>query len=113
VLAAPLNRLPGVHRALDQVAHWIQRSRGAPSTGETIRSDVVAIAEDASGTELAAVHLVGADPYSFTAPILAWAAYRAADVGVRPAGALSPVEAFGLTDLESACADAGFHRQAS
>jgi hypothetical protein len=43
--------------------------------------------------------------------MLAWAAGRAATQGVRPAGALGPVEAFGLGSLESACADAGFYRE--
>ena len=47
------------------------------------------------GHELAAVHLTGGDLYSFTAPILAWAAAKAAADSVRPAGALGPVEAFG------------------
>jgi hypothetical protein len=31
--------------------------------------------------------------------------------GVRPAGALGPVEAFGLDSLESACGNAGFPRE--
>jgi len=43
--------------------------------------------------------------------MLAWAAGRAAAGGVRPAGALGPVEAFGADTLERACADAGFHRE--
>jgi hypothetical protein len=71
---------------------------------------VVAVAGDASGRELATVRLTGADPYSFTAPMLAWAATRAAAGGVRPPGALGPAEAFGLADLEHACASAGFYR---
>ncbi len=112
-LAAPLDRLPGVRRALDQQAGRIQRSRAGPDTGEAIRSDVVAVAGDASGATLAVVHLTGGDPYSFTAPVLTWAAGRAAAQGVRPAGALGPVEAFGLGSLETACADAGFHREPS
>jgi short subunit dehydrogenase-like uncharacterized protein len=110
-LATPLGRLPGVRRALDQQARRIQRSRAGPGRGEALRSDVVAVAGDASGRELAVVHLTGGDPYSFTAPMLAWAAGRAATQGVRPAGALGPVEAFGLGSLERACADAGFSRQ--
>jgi hypothetical protein len=57
------------------------------------------------------VHLTGGDPYSFTAPVLAWAAGKAAADGVRPAGALGPVEAFRADTLESACASAGFHRE--
>jgi short subunit dehydrogenase-like uncharacterized protein len=110
-LATPLGRLPGVRRALDQQARRVQRSRAAPGTEEAIRSDVVAVAGDASGGKLAVTHLTGGDPYSFTAPMLAWAAGRAATQGVRPAGALGPVEAFGLGSLESACADAGFSRE--
>ena len=110
-LAAPLGRLAGVRRVLDGQARRIQRSRAQPSAAKTIRSDVVAVASDAGGRKLAAVHLTGGDPYSFTAPILAWAARRAAAQGVRPAGALGPVEAFGLDSLESACADAGFSRE--
>ena len=61
--------------------------------------------------KLATVHLTGGDPYSFTAPMLAWAAGKAAAEGVRPAGALGPVEAFGADALQSACASAGFLRE--
>jgi hypothetical protein len=112
-LAAPLERVPGARRALDQLARRIQRSRAGPSTGQAIRADVVAVARDASGARLSASHLTGGDPYSFTAPVLAWAASRAAAQGVRPAGALGPVEAFGLASLQTACAGAGFHRKPS
>ena len=110
-LAAPLGHLAGVRRVLDGRARWIQPSRAQPSAAQTIRSDVVALAGDAGGRKLTAVHLTGGDPYSFTAPMLAWAAGKAAAEGVRPAGALGPVEAFGADPLESACADAGFHRE--
>jgi hypothetical protein len=77
----------------------------------SIQSDVVAVAGNANGRTLATVHLSGGDPYSFTAPVLARAACQAAAQSVRPAGALGPVEAFGLGALESACASAGFHRE--
>jgi short subunit dehydrogenase-like uncharacterized protein len=110
-LAAPLGRLPGVRRVLDSQARRIQRSRAQPGAGQSIRSEVVAVAGDAEGRTLAEVRLTGGDPYSFTAPILAWAAATAAGQGVRPAGALGPVEAFGLGSLESACASAGFSRE--
>jgi hypothetical protein len=50
------------------------------------------------------VHLAGGDPYSFTVWILAWGACQAADDGLRPAGALGPVEAFGSGAVESGCA---------
>jgi short subunit dehydrogenase-like uncharacterized protein len=110
-LAAPFGRLPGVRWALDQQAGRIQRGRASPGTAEALRSDVVAVAADSSGKNLAMAHVTGGDPYSFTALILAWAAIKAAAEGVGPAGALGPVEAFGLGSLESACASAGFHRQ--
>jgi short subunit dehydrogenase-like uncharacterized protein len=105
-----LDRVPGARRAIDAQARRIQRSRSEPSGAASFRSDVVAVAADANGRTLATVHLIGADPYSFTAPVLAWAAGQAAVHGVRPAGALGPVEAFGLGAVESVCADAGFHR---
>jgi short subunit dehydrogenase-like uncharacterized protein len=111
VLTAPASRLPGARTALDAAARRVQRSRAAPAPTTAIRSDVVAVAGDASGRELATVNLVGGDPYSFTAAILAWAAVTAAADGVRPAGALGPVEAFGTDRLESACAAAGFQRE--
>ena len=85
--------------------------RTGVATSPTIRSDVIAVARNEKDRKLAAAHLTGGDPYSFTAPMLAWAAARAAAGGVQPAGALGPVEAFGAGDLETGCASAGFHRQ--
>ena len=111
VLATPVSSLPGVRWTLDAAARRIQRSRAVPGPAGAIRSDVVAVAGDPNGKDLAVVHLTGGDPYSFTASILAWAAGQAAADGVRPAGALGPVEAFGTDILERACADAGFRRE--
>jgi short subunit dehydrogenase-like uncharacterized protein len=108
-LTAPMGRLPGLRRALDAAAGRVQRGRVPPRSAGVIRSDVVAVAAAASGEELATVRLTGGNPYSFTARILAWAAGKAAADGVRPAGALGPVEAFGAEQLEGACAEAGFH----
>lgn len=110
-LAAPLGQRPGVRRAVAGQARRIQRGRAEPGAGAGIGSAVAAMASDASGRTLATVHLAGGDPYAFTASLLAWAAGRAAGQGVRPAGALGPVEAFGLGRLESACAGAGIHRE--
>ncbi|MEV0719966.1 saccharopine dehydrogenase NADP-binding domain-containing protein [Asanoa sp. NPDC050611] len=109
-LASSLDRVPGVRRALHAQARRIQHSRSQPRAGVSIRTDVVALVDDLDGRPLAQVHLTGGDPYSFTAPLLAWAAMRAAVHGVRPAGALGPVEAFGLGAVESACAAAGFYQ---
>ena len=77
-LATPLGRLKSVRGVLDQQARRIQRSQATPGAGQTLRSDVVAEAADARGRRLALVHLTGGDPYSFTAPVLAWAASTAA-----------------------------------
>jgi len=111
--AAPLERLAVVRRTLDAEARRIQRSRTGPAAEQAIRSDVVAIAADAHGATLSVVHLTGGDPYSFTAPMLAFGASHAAAQGVQGAGALGPVEAFGLGNLEAACANAGFRREAA
>lgn len=109
-LAAPLDSLPAVRRILEREADRIQHSRATPGAGQTMRSEVVAVAADDQDKRLTTVRLTGGDPYSFTGPLLAWAARTAAAQGVRPAGALGPAEAFGLASLEAACANAGFHR---
>jgi short subunit dehydrogenase-like uncharacterized protein len=110
-LTAPMGRLPGLRRALDAAAQRVQRGRVPPRSAAAIRSDVIAVAAAAGGEDLATVQLTGGNPYTFTAKILAWAAGKAAADGVRPAGALGPVEAFGAEQLEGACAGAGFNRQ--
>jgi short subunit dehydrogenase-like uncharacterized protein len=116
VLNAPMGHLPGARGALAAVARRVQRGRVTPGNPSSVRSDVVAVAADAGGEELAAIRLTGADPYSFTGQILGWAAGKAAADGVRSAdgtplaGALGPVEAFGIAPLEAACAEAGFRR---
>src|SRR5262249_3510212 len=89
-VVAPLERLPPARRALDEVARRIQRSRAEPRQGEGIRADVVAVAADARGTKLASMHLTGGGPYSFTAPILSWAAGKAAAHGGPPPRAVRP-----------------------
>jgi hypothetical protein len=91
---------------------WIRWPAGfsTPDAAVNIRTDVVAEAANANGRTLAKAHLVGGDPYSFTAPFLAWAATQAATQSMRPAGSLGPVEAFGPDALESACAAAGFRQ---
>ena len=110
-LAAPLERLPGVRPALDAQVRRIQRTRAQPSAAQRLQSEVVAVAGDARGTELATVRLTGGDPYSFTAPMLAWAAARAAGTASgRPARSARPRPS-GSPTLR-ACASAGFHREA-
>ena len=68
-----------------------------PEAGTTPggRSWIAAEAYDAAGRALSEVHLAGVDGYEFTAGFLAWAAQQP----VSGAGALGPVEAYGLERL--------------
>jgi len=107
------SRLPGTGRALEAATSRLAGSSGrGPDESARSRSgsEVVAIAYDGSGRELAAVLLEGPNPYSFTGNMLAWGARRAAEHGVQGSGALGPVDAFGLEALEAGVTAAGFHR---
>jgi hypothetical protein len=59
------------------------------------------------GRILRTVRMRGINPYTFTGEIVAWAALEIARNGLPRAGALGPVEAFGLGPLRDACATAG------
>ena len=52
----------------------------------------------------------GINGYEFTARILAWGASRAAAGEMSGVGAVGPVDAFGLEELEAGCAEAGIKR---
>ena len=77
-------------------------SRGSPRRRST-----------APARQLAEVHLSGGNWYAFTADFIAWAARAAAGGRVKGTGALGPVEAFGLEELERGCAAAGLSRAAA
>ncbi len=95
-------------RAVLRTLAWAARRRTRPTT---LTARVVAIASDSTGLPLAEVHLSGSDPYAFTAGALAWCARRALEAGgTLPAGAIGPVEAFGLSELQTGCAEAGIVR---
>ena len=96
----------GIRVGLGALARLAGRWRGGKST---LTSRIVAVAYDAEGTLLTDVHLSGGDPYDFTAGALSWAACRAAQ-GMVETGALGPVRAFGLSELEAGCALAGIAR---
>ena len=84
----------------------LARRRGSKST---LTSRIVAVAYDSEGSLLTEVHLSGGDPYEFTAGALSWGAIQAA-AGMANSGALGPVCAFGLSELEAGCATAGIAR---
>jgi short subunit dehydrogenase-like uncharacterized protein len=105
-------RLPGVRGALQAAGERVMGMAEGPAAGTTPGgiSWIPAIAYDAEDRPVAEVHLSGVDGYAFTANFLAWAARRAASEGVEGAGALGPVEAFGLETLERGAAKAGLER---
>jgi short subunit dehydrogenase-like uncharacterized protein len=91
----------------------VKGSTGGPD--ETARSrsgsHIVAIAYDDAGHELSEVHLTGVDGYTFTGRMLAWGAEQAAAGRLRGAGALGPVDGFGLEALTDGCAQAGLDEE--
>ena len=110
---APLSRVPGVKAGIEGVAsRFVKGSTGGPTEEERAQgtSHVVALAFDGGGRCLSEVRVEGANGYDFTAGMLAWGAMRAADGGLRGAGALGPVDGFGLDELEAGAADAGIAR---
>lgn len=110
-LAPALARVPGAAAALPRLADLVgSRFAGSPTTQGPRRTHVVAEVRDGAGERVARARLTGPDPYAMTADLLAWAAVRAADGGVRGAGALGPVQAFGLDELVAGAATAGVVR---
>ena len=110
---AVATRIPGVEAGIQGlVSRLVKGSTGGPGPEERSRggSHVVAIAYDAAGNEVAAVTVAGVDGYTFTGRMLAWGAERAVADGLRSTGALGPVEAFGLDELEAGAAEAGINR---
>lgn len=108
-----LTRIPGVGTAEQALAaRLVKGSTGGPDAEQRAGSgsEIVAIAYDVAGEPLAEARLAGGNGYEFTGRILAWGAASAAAEGMRAAGALGPVAAFGLDELEAGCAEAGLAR---
>lgn len=109
VLNAGLLSVPGGKRLLTGMAERVPGSTGGPSAEARAQtgSRVAATAYDASGAELSTVTLEGVNGYTFTGEILAWAAMTAAAGGLQGAGALGPVDGFGLDPLVEGVESAG------
>jgi short subunit dehydrogenase-like uncharacterized protein len=108
-----VTRLPGSRALIDAtLSRLVKGSTGGPSAQARARtgSHVLAIARGGAGEQLARVDLAGVNAYTFTGEILAWGAMAAAAGGLHGTGALGPVEAFGLEELEAGCASAGIAR---
>jgi short subunit dehydrogenase-like uncharacterized protein len=117
--AAAFDRVPPLRSGLaGAVGPLVRRvpwgSSGGPGerararTGSLVAADV----RGPQGDLLAHVELTGPNPYTLTAELLAWSARALAGLvlGVAApyaAGALGPVDGFGLDTLQTACAEAG------
>jgi short subunit dehydrogenase-like uncharacterized protein len=106
-------KLPGTRQAIGgAIGKVVRGSTGGPGPEERAKggSHVVAIAYGGDGEALATARVAGVDGYSFTGAVLAWGAVTALEGGLHGSGALGPVEAFGLDELERGCAEAGIER---
>ncbi len=115
VVARGLAAVPGVTPALTSAMARFRGSTGGPDATARASSGSLVVAEalGPAGQVLARVELTGPDPYTLTARLLAWGATTAVDGGVRGSGVLGPVEAFGLDELEKACAATGLVESAT
>jgi short subunit dehydrogenase-like uncharacterized protein len=105
--------LPAVGRGLEAlVSRAVKGSTGGPDAAERSRSGshILARAYGEDGTRLSEVRVAGGNVYDFSGAILAWGAQTAASGGFRGTGALGPVDAFGLEELEAGCREAGIER---
>lgn len=112
-LTAAAARVPGVRRGLAAATgRLVKGSTGGPDAAARARASttVVARALGPGGDRLAQVRLEGGDAYEFTARMLAWAAEQVAGGALRGAGALGPVDAFGLDLAEAGTAESGIAR---
>jgi short subunit dehydrogenase-like uncharacterized protein len=108
-----VTKVPGTRQAIGgALDKLISGSTGGPGPEERAKggSHVVAIAYGPDGDALASARVAGVDGYSFTGAVLAWGATTALEHGLKGSGALGPVEAFGLDELERGCAEAGIER---
>ena len=108
-----VTRVPGVRSGFGALTgRLVKGSTGGPGpeVRSKTRSYIVAVASDADGRELAEVRVAGVNGYDFTGGMLAWAATRIVESGVSGSGALGPVEAFGLDELEAGVRQAGIER---
>jgi short subunit dehydrogenase-like uncharacterized protein len=106
--------LPGASNVLKALGkRFVKGSTGGPDAEARSKagSQIVAIAYDSAGRELAQAQLTGVDGYTFTGRILAWGAQRAAEGGLQGTGALGPVDGFGLATLADGCRWAGLEEK--
>ena len=102
--------IPGFRRAFKKVQPYIFTSHGrGPNEAERKLScsQIIAIAYDKEGNELSTALLEGVNGYTYTGDILAWTAEQLMQGKQKTAGAIGPVEAFGLDHLIKGCEESG------
>ena len=109
-LLSAVMRVPGVRPGATALVHrQVMGSTGGPGEASRARGgcSIVAEVRAGNGDLLKRVQLEGPNGYDFTFRILAWGAMTAAKHGLQGAGALGPVQAFGLAGLTGGAASAG------
>jgi short subunit dehydrogenase-like uncharacterized protein len=112
-VVAGATTLPPARAALQTVlGRQAKGSTGGPDEAARSRSSstVLATTYTGDGRELNTVTLQGPNSYTFGFEMLAWAAIAAAAGNVNGPGALGPVAAFGLHELEAGVRAAGIDR---
>lgn len=110
---AGMARIPGVSAAVDAAAaRFVKTSTGGPDeeARAATGSRFVAEALGHAGDVIATVRLEGVNGYTFSGEMLAWAGEALAAGKASGRGALGPVEAFGIDELERGVASAGVAR---
>lgn len=90
-------------------------SSGGPDADARARSGSLVVAEvkDVDGHVVAHVELVGPNGYTLTGDLLAWGAAQAAAGRLTGAGALGPVDGFGLEALTAGAASCGLREESA
>lgn len=114
-LTAAAARVGPLRRGLHALGERAGRRTGeGPSVAERAGTGSLVLAEARAGDGrlLAGARVAGSvDPYDLTGRLMAWAAERLLAGGQAGAGALGPVEAFGLEPLAAGCREAGLDEQ--
>lgn len=115
--ASLAGRVPGLAQFVDAITARTMGSNAAagPSEDERVAARAVVVARtlDGVGRGLTQVAIEGPSPYDLTAELLAWAAAMLLTGRATRAGALGPVDAFGLDALVAGCAAIGLRRVAT
>jgi len=109
-LHALLFKIPPYFGLLDKYAQKLNRSEGkgpSHSARQDCDTEVQAIAYNSAGQALSEATLTGANPYEFTANMLAITALEGFENGFQETGAQGPVAALGYEKLVATCEKAG------